>query len=227
MIFGLLLSDLAQHPSYQHFLANHQKMATRCSIPIIVLGFYLVSYPDAEPQWATWSNDLQKLSSWIFPVDVHVPKRYTALGMDIAAFGLQACHPAKELLSNRFFLWIGKNSFAVYLIHGTLLRTVLAWMLYGITGQPWEPTTNEEGEVLLPPWLPRRAHGVIFFGVLAVWFAIVYYCAHLWTTYVDSWCGRITKTLEDHVFLNDGEKEEESGTEKASSGPLLGVSNAV
>ena len=231
MIFGLFLSDLSQHPPYQKFLANHQKAATRCSIPVIILGFYFVSYPDASPEWSSWSNNLYNLSQYIFPADTHTAKRFTALGIDVAAFGIQACHPLKELLSNRFFLWLGRNSFAVYLIHGTLLRTVLAWMLYGITGTPWNPETNPETGEVIYHWLPRRAHGIPFFLVLAVWFCIVYFLAHFWTTYVDHWCGQITKTLEERVFVAEGEKEDEIDLEEKvragsssgpSSGPLLG-----
>lgn len=223
MVFGLLLCDLALHPGYQNFLATRQKLATRCSIPLIILGLYFVSYPDAEAQWSPWSHNLLKLSRYIFPNNVHVSKRYTALGIDITAFGLQACHPVKEVMSNRFFLWLGRNSFAVYLVHGTLLRTVLAWMLYGITGQPWHPTVNDAGETVLPPWLHRRAHGVAFLAILAIWFPILYYSAHLWTTYVDSWCATLTKRLEDRVFIPEGETEDEASNEKVSSrGPLLG-----
>jgi len=46
---------------------------------------------------------------------------------------------------------------------------------------------------------------------LLVFFGVVYYCAYLWTNYVDAACARLTRRLEDYVF------EE---TEK-SSGPLL------
>ncbi|KAL2782419.1 hypothetical protein BJX66DRAFT_331184 [Aspergillus keveii] len=39
-------------------------------------------------------------------------------------------------LSNHPLRWLGAQSFAVYLAHGTLLPIFLCWMLYGITGQP-------------------------------------------------------------------------------------------
>lgn len=48
---------------------------------------------------------------------------------------------------------------------------------------------------------------------LLPWFVLVYYCAYLWTAYVDAACARVTKRLEDYVF--------EEQTEK-STGPLLG-----
>ena len=224
MIFGTFLSDLAQHPNYQQYLANHPKLCTRLSIPFIILGLYFCSYPDAEPQWAAWSDHLDKIGTWIFPADTMQPKRWTALGVDIVAFALQLNAPAKAVLSNKFFLWLGKNSFAVYLIHGTLLRTVLAWLVYGISGEhgePWRVTINEDGDEVLPPWLPRTT-GPIFWGSVVVWLCLVYWCAHLWTTYVDAWCGKVTKMLEDYVFVEEGEREDEVITEKATTGPLLG-----
>lgn len=183
-------------------------------------GLYIASYPDREWYWAAWSRGLDDLGLVIFPRGVNFAKRFSALGMDMVAFAIQLNAPAKTVLSNRFFLWLGRNSFAVYLLHGTLLRTVLAWMLYGISGQPWQPPKtfqNKNGDDEQTPavWIPRRAHGIALIAVIAVWFCIVYYCAHLWTTYVDAWCGKATKILEDFVFLpEDTTEEEESFTEK-------------
>ena len=235
----MLLVDLAHYPPYQRFLSTRTKLSTCLSIPLILLGWYLISYPDDHADWSSWSLTLYNISPYIFPSGVtNLSKRYTALGVDIVAFGIQACHPAKHVLSNRFFLWLGKNSFAVYLIHGTLLRTVLAWMLYGITGQPFDTTmttfvneeTGESWEVPIGPWLPRRAHGVLFWIIIGIWLAIVYFCAQMWTDYVDAWCGRITKKLEEHVFLAEGEKEDDGVEDEksttlpssAAAGPLLG-----
>ena len=234
MIFGMLLVDLALHTSYRRFLSSQTKLCTYLSIPLILLGWYLISYPDAQPEWSPWSLSLYKLAPYLFPSEVpNISKRYTALGVDLVAFGIQACHPAKSVLSNTFFLWLGRNSFAVYLIHGTLLRTVLAWMLYGITGKPFDPTPvntlhHDDGtEEIQPEWLHRKAHGLLFFLVIGVWLCVVYLCAQIWTTHVDAWCGRVTKRLEDHVFVADGEKEDdgEGFSEKVNApvtGPLLG-----
>lgn len=79
-------------------------------------------------------------------------------------------------------------------------------MLYSnITGEPWVVTKNENGEDVNPPWFPRGGPGV-FAICIPIWIALVYVVAHLWTTYVDSFCARLTMRLENHVF----EAEEKS-----------------
>ena len=72
-------------------------------------------------------------------------------------------------------------------------------MLYGISGQPWIEATDENGEAIPPPWLPRRSNWVMAI-CLPVWVGIVYGVAHLWTTYIDAFCARLTQRLENHVF---------------------------
>ncbi|MCV5073210.1 hypothetical protein OFB51_24735, partial [Escherichia coli] len=52
----------------------------------------------------------------------------------------------QNLLSHRLLLWLGHHSFAVYLTHGTILRTLGMWIVYGISGQPWvDPGRNADG----------------------------------------------------------------------------------
>lgn len=107
----------------------------------------------------------------------------------------------KEFLANRLLLWLGKQSFAVYLIHGTMLRAVLCWMLYGISGQPWEggeAATDDQRD----DWLPLRPPWVVGISV-PVWIGLVYVFAAAWTAYVDPFCARLTARLEKAVFMED------------------------
>ena len=118
--------------------------------------------------------------------------------------GLFLSSGAKAILSNKYFMWLGKNSFAVYLTHGTLLRTILVWMLYGISGEPFEEVRNEEGEII-GNWLPGPST-LTFCIAIPIWLVVVYTVAHLWTTYVDSYCAKLTQRLEKKVF-EDGEEK--------------------
>ncbi|KAF2460077.1 acyltransferase [Lineolata rhizophorae] len=202
LFFGMLLSDAAQSPTFQAFLAAHKWPRKIISPLLVAAGLYFASYPNANPEWRPWSNGLLSLSRAVFPPNVNVPKRYTALGVDLVILGLFLSPTAKEHLASAPFLYLGRHSFAVYLIHGTLLRTVLVWMLYGVSGQPWELTTDDAGTEVPVAYLPRVGSLAMAACVL-LWLGVVYACAHAWTTYVDAWCARVTQRLEAWTFEED------------------------
>ncbi|KAK1138267.1 hypothetical protein N8T08_003211 [Aspergillus melleus] len=209
-IYGMFLSDLSYETSFKEFLERHKwlrrTVATICGIS----GLLVCSYPGSHPEWATWSRYMYKAAQYIFPPDVNVGKRYTAIGIDLIIMSIYLSPTTKEHLANRLLLWFGKQSFAVYLVHGTLLRTVLCWMLYGISGQPWEeivddngkPIYDQDGEIIQPPWIPLRPPWVVAISIPA-WICLVYFCAYMWTSYVDPACAKITQKLEKKMFEED------------------------
>lgn len=198
----MFLSDLANDRSFQIYVSTLTSSRRIFSVTIAILGLFLASFPGEQPEYADWSRFLLQIGQTIFPSGVNIGKRFSALGLDLIVFAIFLSPTTKSILSKRLFLFLGRNSFAVYLCHGTLLRVVLTWMIYGISGQPWEPTKNKDGEVVPPPWLPRRGPAV-FAIAIPIWICIVYFVAHLWTTYVDAFCARLTHRLEAHVFEPD------------------------
>lgn len=143
------------------------------------------------------------MAEYIFPPEVNIGKRYTALGVDMLILAIFFSPSTKAFLSNRLLLWLGKQSFAVYLVHGTMLRVVLCWMLYGISGEPWEG-----GEAMTDDnrdWLPLRPPWIVGLSI-PVWIALVYAVATAWTAYVDTFCASMTAKLERVVFVGN-EKE--------------------
>lgn len=198
----MFLSDLAYETSFKEFVDNHSWARKMVSIPLTILGLLVASYPGEHPEWSTWSNLMFQVAQYIFPPEVNIGKRYTAVGIDMIIFAIFISPSTKDLLSNRMFLWFGKQSFAVYLVHGTLLRTVLCWMLYGITAQPWEETVDENGNPVQPPWIPIRPPWVVAISI-PCWIVLVYICASLWTSYVDPFCAKLTQKLEKLVFVED------------------------
>ncbi|KAF2842919.1 hypothetical protein M501DRAFT_1053710 [Patellaria atrata CBS 101060] len=202
LFFGMFLCDLSDHPPVQHFITSRRWVRVILSPALLFIGLYLASFPDGRFHWVRWSADLERLGHAIFPRDVSLQKRFTGLGCHFIMSGIFLSPTLRDILSNRLFLWLGRNSFAVYLTHGTLLRVVLAWMIYGISGQPWVETKNEKGEVVPPTPLPRVGH-LGFVIALSIWFPLVYTVGHMWTTYVDSWCAKITHKLERLTFEED------------------------
>ncbi|KAJ6155421.1 hypothetical protein N7470_005987 [Penicillium chermesinum] len=201
-IYGMLLSDLSYNATLKTWTTNHPYLRRAISAPLAILGLFIASYPGDHPEWASWSRRMLDAAQYLFPPDVNIGKRYTAVGVDMIILSIFFSPATKDFLSNRLLLWLGKQSFAVYLIHGTMLRVVLCWMLYGISGQPWEggeAGTDEERE-----WLPLRPPWVVGLSI-PVWIVLVYVCAAAWTTYVDPFCAAMTAKLEKAVFEDDKE----------------------
>ncbi|TGO47928.1 hypothetical protein BCON_0258g00070 [Botryotinia convoluta] len=201
--FGTFLSDLSQHPPHIDWLKTVTWPRYYLAPSLIVLGLIFASYPEGKPELQAWSQSLYNLSLWIFPNDPDVPRFYSGLGLELIALGIHFSPLCKDFLANKYLLWFGKNSFAVYLIHGTLLRTLLIWMLYGVS-MP-EDSVDEKGETV---------RGVLhmcgrfrWYSMLLVWFVILYAMANAWTKWVDPWCGKVTQRWERYVFEEDGARE--------------------
>ncbi|KAJ5647280.1 hypothetical protein N7490_003652 [Penicillium lividum] len=204
-VYGMLLSDLSYNTTLKNWVQRHRYLRKVITFPLAILGLLIASYPGEHPEWATWSNIMFNAATYIFPPDVNIGKRYTAIGIDMIILAIYLSPSTKDFLANRVLLWLGKQSFAVYLIHGTMLRVVLCWMLYGITGQPWEGPEAGTDDVR-DDWLPLRSPWVV--GVsIPVWIGLVYACAAAWTAYVDTFCAKMTAKLEKAVFVEEREKE--------------------
>lgn len=216
-IYGMFLSDLSYEITFKEFIDNHKWGRRIVSSLLFVSGLLICSYPGEHPEWSTWSNYMLQAAHYIFPPDVNIGKRYSAIGVDLIIFAIYISPSTKDFLANRLLLWLGKQSFAVYLVHGTLLRTVLCWMLYGITGQPWEgepvdgngqPLLDENGNPLHPHWIPIRPPWVVGISI-PIWICIVYACATAWTTYVDPFCAKMAQKLEKLMFQQDEKSVEQ------------------
>jgi peptidoglycan/LPS O-acetylase OafA/YrhL len=194
---GTFLSDLSQHPGHVNWMATHRWPTMILSPILLIVGMFFASYPGDHPEYMPWSQWLLDLSLYIFPEKPDIPRSYTGLGMVFIAVGIHFSNPIKNALSNKYFLWLGKNSFAVYLIHGTLIRTVLAWCYYGIVVPP--NVTNEKGESVNGPALHLDSRWRFWFW-LPLWFALLYFTAYLWTKYVDPFCAHVTQRLENYCF---------------------------
>lgn len=192
----MFLSELAQEPSHQAWLSARKWPGRVLSPFLILIGFVLASYPEKNPEWASWSQKMLEIGLWIFPRDVEFPRYYSALGLDFIALGIHFSGGVKGVLSNKYLLWLGKNSFAVYLLHGTLLRTVLVWMVFGVHFPP--EVQLEDGSMV--PGKLQACGRLRFWFWLPIWFALLYTMASLWTKYVDPLCARITQRLENYVF---------------------------
>lgn len=171
----------------------------------MVVGLYVAGYPGERGDWAGWSQQLTYVGDYIFPPGTDdYTKRWTAVGWDLMVTGIWLSPTLQTIFSNKTFMWFGRNSFAVYLTHGTVLRVFLARLVYGWSGEPFVVDKNEKGEDV-PHWLPQGG-SLTFIIAIPMFFLVEYTIAHFWTTYVDSWCAKATKRLEDTMFESEDEK---------------------
>lgn len=185
----------------QEWAESHPYFRTIGSSSCIVLGMFLCSYPEEHPEWSTWSNTMTKVGDFMFPRGVEYARYYPGLGSNILALGVMYNNTAKKMLSNRFFLYLGKNSFAIYLLHAPMIRTVLTWCLFGFSTRP-QKGKDAQGQDLPPVWLPMASTWAVL-TIIPLFYVFLYRVANLWSNHVDPFCGRVTNWFENLVFRDD------------------------
>lgn len=191
------------------------------SVFFLVIGFFMASLPDDHFDYQPWSQSLFKFLETILPRDPDFPRFSSGLGLMLIVVGLHLSDTARNVLASKPFIWLGRMSFAVYLLHNQILRSVLCWMVYGFSlpEQPEDVQDPDTGEWWTPdrPRLEFPGAGRLFMVLPIYWF-MVYGAAWLWTTYVDAWCARVTEKLVGAVKEDDGREKSE---------PLLPMSAAA
>lgn len=175
---------------------------------LIGLGWYVACFPGEHWEWATWSVQLKNIGDYIIPEGAaSLPKRFTAIGWDLMVTGIWLSPTLQNMFSNKLFMWVGRNSFAVYLTHGTVLKVGLTRLIYGWSTAPYSVEHPEGEKDPIEHYIPRTTNWLVWAIAIPSFFIVQYTIAHLWTTYVDSQCARATKWLEDFMFeKNEDEK---------------------
>jgi hypothetical protein len=216
LALGTLIAELSQHRPTQQFITNHQRLLAGIVAPALMLiGGWIGSYPQEHPEWSPWSRNLHDFltnpfgdgshGSLIVPKGSDAQRRTTAFFIMCWAITLFITPSVQRLLSHRLLLWLGHHSFAVYLVHGCILRTFGIWIAYGISGEPWEPAgVNPDGTRQEQKWIAPRGRPYIMTAIL-VFIVLTYTAAWAWMRWVDSACARATQWLENKVFEDESE----------------------
>lgn len=211
---GSLLADLSLHRPTQNLLAAHHRVLSLVVAPaLVLLGLLFGSYPKEHEEYSDWSHWLhesfvkttpegQSVGSLIIPEGTDPPRRFTSAAVQLCAIAMFLSPMLREALSHRWLLWLGQHSFAVYLLHGTILRSIGIWVAYGL--RPDILQTQEDGS--RRGYMHVRSETYVY-GAIVVFIAVSYASAWAWMRWADVACARATRWVEDLVFQNgDGQE---------------------
>jgi peptidoglycan/LPS O-acetylase OafA/YrhL len=196
---GALLAELNFEPCISKFTTSRHPVKRALPFSMVLLGWYLMSYPGVHTEWAPWSNALLQVGVHIFPAGSDVYSFWCTVGVFLITGGVLLSSTLQRFLSHPYFLWLGANSFPIYLLHGPLLRSVLNWMVFLFVQPNWHEDVDDDGVVVrVYPTLPIPA-AWRFALAIPVFFFVLLVAAHRWTMKIEPWCGAVTKSLEERV----------------------------
>ncbi|KIV84971.1 hypothetical protein PV11_00716 [Exophiala sideris] len=164
---------------------------------LIPISLFLMSYPGSYAESAGWSNWLHENGIRFLPevASENLDRMYGSLGGILLMVGIIISPHARWVLSQGPLVWLGEVSFAIYLLHGMLLRTVFAWVLQ--IGQPLTPfgrRAEDGAEYRIERYpVPGFLHCTLATIVLAL---CVAGASHVWNMKLEPLFGKITNKLE-------------------------------
>lgn len=200
--WGAFIADLQNHPSTSQFISDRPRLSKILSAAFVFIGLTFASFPEGHAEWMTWSRILLDFMRPILPENPDFPRFASGIGLEFIALGVLLSPPLQRLLSGRYLLFLGRMSFAVYLLHGPLMKTTLVWMLYGVVVPP--DHENDKGEMEMTRLKYPGNLALIMWQF--IWLPMLYCVANFWMAYVDPWCERVTNRLVEYVTLDASEK---------------------
>ncbi|KAI9798922.1 MAG: hypothetical protein M1825_004935 [Sarcosagium campestre] len=213
--WGLLLVEICLDPDIQRFAVENPNARTAFSVAMIATGMWFCSYPEEHPEWRPWSKNLQHLGDALFPAGAEYSRFYPSLGVEALSIGIVFNTTAKKIFSHPWLCWLGQMSFPIYLLHAPLIRTVLTWMLYGISIPVGGGPKGDN-----PPPEKLHLHNRYICAIaIPLFYVFLYRVAFYWNKHVDAWCGRVTNKLEDLLFTDQAKQSEKVLPSTANGAP--------
>jgi len=195
----LSLSDsiIDEKSVHRQTQCNCQKRVNRLKpVALMIIALFLCGYPDGHAEWAPWSRVLQTFGNQITVSGTELWRLFPGIGAQLIIVAVIISPSLQWFFSRPIMLWLGRISFPIYLISGSLLRSVLTWAVYSF-GQWVTHRETVDGKI-------KREHTElvaptslwVYTLVIPVWVAFVLGAAHLWDKTVEQWCVRITKKIE-------------------------------
>lgn len=216
--WGTFIADVQNHDATSALITSRPRIGNIFSVLFILIGLFFASYPEAHAEWAGWSNSLLDFMTAITPTFMDIPRFASGIGLQFLSLGIVLSPALQKALSSKYLLFLGRMSFAVYLIHGPLMKTTLVWMLLGLKSPPDQQGPNGEMEITRIQYPGNLS--LIAWQI--VWLPMVYALAYLWTTHVDPWCERMTNKFVGFIKLEASEKVPVLPMETSRSAPSAG-----
>ncbi|KAJ5216790.1 hypothetical protein N7468_009798 [Penicillium chermesinum] len=166
-------------------------------------------FPDDNAGLMPWSRTIEYLTCFIIPEGAEVNRFVVTIGTTIFVFGVFFSADARRLLSHPIMNFLGRISFPIYLIHNTLIRTVLTWLLYrhSAYSKGLDNVDHEGNPVFLD-----RGGCLTFIVAIPLFYIILIYLAHMWTVHVDPRCEKAVSWIKRLVFGEDESERLKEGT---------------
>lgn len=200
--FGVLIAELQYDDAFTSLRSLYPLATEILSASFCLVGLSIASLPEANWEYVTWSHKLHDFMAAIAPERADYTRFSCDLGLDMMILGVVLSPWLQKILSHKWFLFLGRMSFAVYLLHMQMLKTTMTWMMYGISAPA--DHVNDKSETVATR-LAYPGHQKLLF-CLVFWLPLLYWVAYLWTTYVDPWCEKVTNKLVEFIKLDSGEK---------------------
>ncbi|EEH45253.1 uncharacterized protein PADG_01403 [Paracoccidioides brasiliensis Pb18] len=199
---------------------------------MILIGLLISSYPQDNHDWMAWSDSMRRIMLHLTPGNTtnFLGRYWVNLGCTTLMAGIFFSRNARRVLTHPVFNFFGRCSFPVYLLHNTLIRTLLCWMVYGASAwsEDWSKVKKDDGN---PIELLRAGTGT-FVIAIPLFYVTLYAVAHFWMGWVDPLCARIVNWMREKMFREEvelgrgtrgavvntiGSKEREKGIEMSIS----------
>ncbi len=188
--------------SHTWYACKRSCVAEAISIPFAIFGLYLCSFPNEYANFAPWSSQLLAIGNRIVP-GTDLGRFWPGLGAQLVAFAVLFSSQLRRWLSHPALLWLGKISFPIYLLHGPLMRSMLAWIVFGRAEYYERRETNASQGVDVFQRLPLPPPYTFLFTI-PVFACVLLAVAHLWALKVEPYFAWATKQMEDYVFDRAG-----------------------
>ncbi|KAF2200799.1 hypothetical protein GQ43DRAFT_60887 [Delitschia confertaspora ATCC 74209] len=176
-------------------LHNHYKdkatslLPTPIPVLLILTGMFCAGFPQDGFNNTGWSSVMAKIMRGMTAKDTDIRRYWDSIGASLILIGIFFSRNARRVLTSPIFNFLGRVSFPVYLLHNSLIKSVLTWMIY--LPSAMNPPRNEKGEQMDL----QRGNWMHMTIAIAVFFYILYRMAALWVQHVDPLCGKVVNTF--------------------------------
>jgi len=160
------------------------------------MGLWMMSYPSEYSFLVRWGRQMDAIGNIIFPNGCDVSRFWASLGAQLLCFSIYFNNDLRTFFSIRPFTYLGDISFSIYLLHGTLMRSVLAWSAFG---PQWLAGVDPvEGKIPMPGHL-HLLLVIPYFIFVTIWVSV------WWTRKVEPLFQQATSIFQD-IALGHSER---------------------